>query len=248
MNAKCICLVCYKPNDIWVDFLSTFTKYDIYIVIDDNSIDYKEQYSKFTNINIIQIKNEECEKNGFSKLCTVTIPKKITAWDKAIYYFSSINTGYNNVWFLEDDVFFNNEQTLLNIDSTYGSSDLLSNDYGENISGHKNEWHWRSIDIRFPPPYYCAMVCCVRISSQLLSKIKRYADEHNTLFFIEAFFPSVCKKYKLQYDTPIHFNNILYRKTYIDKDIDGHNLFHPIKDITKHIYYRAMINNNNSSV
>ena len=38
---NCVCLICYKPNDIWIDFLSKFTKYDIYIVIDDNSADYK---------------------------------------------------------------------------------------------------------------------------------------------------------------------------------------------------------------
>ena len=42
MNTKCISLICYKPNDIWVEFLSKFTKYDIYLIIDDNSKDYKE--------------------------------------------------------------------------------------------------------------------------------------------------------------------------------------------------------------
>jgi len=54
MNKTCVCLLCYKPNDIWIDFLSKFTKYDIYIVIDDNSTDYKKQYSTFSNINIIK--------------------------------------------------------------------------------------------------------------------------------------------------------------------------------------------------
>ena len=48
MNNNCICLICYKPNDIWFDFLSKFTKYDIYIIIDDNTKDYKEQYSIFS--------------------------------------------------------------------------------------------------------------------------------------------------------------------------------------------------------
>jgi hypothetical protein len=120
--------MCVKPNEIWIEFLSKFTKYDIYIILDDNSRDYKRDYYKFqftnnkyttfTNvINIIQIDDLECEKNGFSESTTVTIPKKVTSWDKAIYYFSSINKNYDKVWFFEDDVFFHNEQSLLNIDS-----------------------------------------------------------------------------------------------------------------------------------
>lgn len=62
INNYCVCLICYKPNSNWIDFLQKFTKYDIYIIIDDNSINYKQQYSNFININIIQINNEECKK------------------------------------------------------------------------------------------------------------------------------------------------------------------------------------------
>jgi len=94
MNNNCICLICYKPNDIWIDFLSKFTKYDIYIIIDDNSI----QHDKLSNINIIQINDNECIKNGFVNM-NFTIKKDVTSWEKAIYYFSTINTRYNNVWF-----------------------------------------------------------------------------------------------------------------------------------------------------
>ena len=43
MNKNCLCLICYKPNDVWIDFLSKFTNYTLYILIDDNSIDYKEK-------------------------------------------------------------------------------------------------------------------------------------------------------------------------------------------------------------
>lgn len=86
------------------------------------------------------------------------------------------------------------------------------------------------------------MVCCVRISSNLLSKYKNYANEHSTLFFLEALFPTICKKNNMEYDTPIEFKNIVYRKNYEDKDIDVNNLFHPVKDITKHKHYRDILN------
>jgi hypothetical protein len=46
----------------------------------------------------------------------------------------------------------------------------------------------------------------------------------------------------MEYDTPIEFKNIVYRKNYEDKDIDKNNLFHPVKDITNHKYYRDMLN------
>jgi hypothetical protein len=238
---NCIGLICYKPNDIWIDFLSKFTKYDIYIIIDDNSIDYKEQYSIFSNINIIQINDEECKKNGFINMNFI-MNKEITAWEKSLYYFSTINTEYKKIWFFEDDVFFYDEESLLRIDSKYDNSDLLSNYYYENINGDRNYWNWKYIDIQLQPPYYCAMVCCVRISSNLLSKIKSYANEHNTLFFLEALFPTICKVNSMNYDTPTEFNNIIYRKNYEDTDIDEINLFHPIKDIAKHKYYRDMLN------
>lgn len=234
-------MICYKPNDTWIDFLSKFTKYDVYIVIDDNSKDYKEEYSKFSNVNIIQIKNEDCKNRGFVNMVSVTINKDITSWEKSVYYFSTINTQYSKVWFIEDDVFLYDEQTLLEIDSKYDNSDLLSNTYKENINGDKNDWNWRSIDIKFSPPYYCAMVCCVRLSSNLLSKIMDYANEHNTLFFLEALFPTMCKINNMKYDTPSEFKNIVYMKSYEYIDIDKSNLFHPVKDIDMHTYYRRML-------
>ena len=197
INNTCICLICYKPNYIWFDFLSKFTKYDIYIIIDDNDKDYKEEYVNFKNINIIQIKNEECEINGFTNMNFI-IHKKISGWDKAIYYFSSINTIYNHIWFFEDDVFFYNEETLIIIDKKYNNSDLLSNSYSEHISIDKNEWHWKNIDILFPPPYYTAMVCSIRVSALILYEIKKYANKHNTLFFLEVLFSTICKKNNLQ--------------------------------------------------
>jgi hypothetical protein len=242
-NMNCICLICFKPTEEWVKFLSTFSKYDIYIIIDDNSKDYNTEYSKYDNINIIQINDEECEKAGFINM-NFTIKKPVTGWEKAIYYFSTINTEYNNVWFFEDDVFFYNEDTLSNVDANYADSDLLSSPYDTNNDGNKDSWWWSKIDIKFPPPYYAAMVCMIRISSKLLSSIKDYANKHNTLFFLETLFSTLCKKNNLKYDTPDELKTIVYDNNYIDADINKHNMYHPMKDINKHIYYRNMLNNN----
>ena len=235
MTKSYVCLLCYKPNDIWVKFLSTFTKYEVYIVIDDNSMDYTSQYAKFKNIHIVQVNDEDCLMNGFVNM-NFMIDKEVTAWEKCIYYFSSIHTHYNKIWFFEDDVFFYDEDCLLSIDKEYPHSDLLSNEYQEN-KGEKG-WHWDRIEIQFPNPYYSAMVCCVRFSSSLLREIKEYANTHQTLFFLEALFPTMCKKHQLKCDMPSQFKHIHYRKNFADDEIDEHHLYHPIKDIAKHTYYR----------
>jgi hypothetical protein len=169
------------------------------------------------------------------------IRKKITGWEKAIYYFSTINLNYDNIWFIEDDVFFYNENTLLNIDLKYPNADLLSKQYTVNINGNKKYWHWRSINIPFAPPYYSAMVCACRMSKKLLSKIKEYTNVHRTMFFLEAMFPTICKRTGLVYHTPEELNGIVWRKKYTATDLDVKGLFHPIKNKQQHTMYRNLI-------
>lgn len=240
MNNSCVCLITLKPEETWLDFLSKFTSYPIYIIVDDNSVNYKELYARYSNIHIIQIENQACKDAGYNNV-NFLVKKEISGWAKAIYYFSVVNTSYNNVWFFEDDIFFQNEKTLIDIDSKYSDSDLLSNNYGENTTGEKGTWLWRNITIQFPPPYYCAMVCSVRMSKAMLSAIKDYATEHKTLFFIEALFSSLCKKNGLKYDTPSELTTIVWQKNFINSDINSTNLFHPVKDLAKHVYFRSLV-------
>jgi len=234
-------LICFKPNLIHLDFLNKFASYDIFIIIDDNSTDYKKAYSQtYTKIHIIQIPNTTCKNSGFIDM-NFCINKKISGREKAVYYFSHINQNYSKVWFLEDDVFFYNEQTLLNIDSKYPESDLLTNFYKENLTGHKNDWNWPNVHIKIPPPYYYAMVCAVRISKTLLSKIKDYATTYNTLFFLEALFPTLCKYNNLIYDTPEELTTVTYREKYSTELINKVNIYHPVKGIKQHVVYRQIL-------
>ncbi len=238
-SKKYLCIICRTPHIVWLDFLKTFTQYKVYIVIDDNSIDYKDKYKAYDTINIIQVLNEECKKNHYVRL-TFRFGKEVTAWDKALYYFSKFDRSYDTIWFIEDDVFFQEEQTLLNIDTKYPNYDLLSNTIGEKeqqiASGDK--WHWSVIKPLMDPPYYNCYCCVIRVSRELVTKIKEYVDKYNTLLFHEIIFPTLCIQNKLIHNSPKEMENIVYRKDYIIDDIDVNNLYHPVKDMDQHISFR----------
>ena len=239
MNSA-LCLICFKPNKIWMDFLGTFEHYNIYIIIDDNSIKYESQHE---NIHFIQILNDECDKKSFINLTFETIKKKITGWEKALYYFSYINTKHDNGWFIEDDVFFYNEQTLINIDVDYINSDLLIKGCDVNLTGEKTGWCWKNLDIKFDPPHYCSLCCAARMSRELISKFRDYATEHHTLFFLEAMIPTLCKKYNLTYNTPKELYTIVYRANYTLSDINKDYLYHTVKNMNNHILFRESFSN-----
>jgi len=236
-----ICLITLIPNKLWCDFLNLFSKFKIFIIVDNNDFDLYEYKNNYQNISFIQIENIKCKLNGYIDT-SFTLNKLISGWDKALYYFGVEDNNYDFVWFIEDDVFFNNEDTLLRIDSQYIDSDLLSNKYDENTNGEKNIWHWHKINIQYPPPYYNGMMCAVRISKKMMHCINDYVKEYNTLFFLEALFPTISIKNNLKNNNPDEFNNIYYRHDFNVENIDNNNLFHPVKDLTKHIYFREVRN------
>jgi hypothetical protein len=235
MNA--ICLITYKPNMIWCDFLNNFKTYKIFIIVDDNNFDLSYFINNYKNITFLKILEDKCKITGYID-CNFYLKKLISGWDKALYYFGVENIAYNFIWFLEDDVFFYNEETLLEIDKRYFDDDLLSKEYGENIDGEQNTWLWKRIKINYSPPYYSGMMCVVRFSNKMMTCINEYANENKTLFFLEALFPTIAIKNCLKYNTPIEFNNIYYRHSFKKEDINKKYLYHPLKNINKHSILR----------
>ena len=236
-SKNAFCLLCIQPNEIWLKFLSKFKNYDLYLMIDNFDFDTTILKQKYNNINFIKINEDECSKSGFTDM-NFTIKKRISSWEKAVYYFSKINLNYENIWFCEDDVFIYNEKTIDNIDVKYPTSDLLTNKY--EISNVKNDinWIWRLFPISLDPPYYHSMVCICRVSSRLLTQIKIHAENYNSLFFLEALFPTICMNSRFQYNIPDEFTNVQYRNEYLLDDIHHNFLYHPIKDLNKQVEFR----------
>ncbi len=153
MKAKtCLCLVCFKPKPTWLAFLEKFKAYDVFVVIDDNAVDYARLYQEtYPSIHFVQVSRSECHKHGFVDMNYLT-KKHVSGWDKAVYYFSVLNHTYAHTWFLEDDVFLYDENVLTQIDGQYESHSLLAPSCTRR---HRcRDWyHWRNVDLDFVPRY-----------------------------------------------------------------------------------------------
>jgi len=240
-----ICLITVIPKEIWCEFLNQFKNYNIFIIVDDNNFNLSNFINNYKNITFIQIEDSKCKLNGFIDTC-FTLHKLITGWEKALYYFA-VEYQYNNhkfIWFIEDDVFFYNENTIIQIDEQYINDDLLSNDYRINSDGNKNIWLWNRINIQYSPPWYEGLMCVARFSNNMLKCILEYAKKYKTLFFLEALFPTTAIKNNLKYSTPIEFTHIypgpIYGPGFKEKDINKTNLYHPVKDLNQHINFRQL--------
>jgi hypothetical protein len=238
---KALCFITVIPNEILCNFLNLFSTYKIFLVVDNNNIDLSKFRNYYKNITFIQIENIKCKLSGYIDT-SLTLNKLIAGWDKALYYFGVEDNNYDFIWFMEDDVFFYNEDTLLNIDKEYIDDDLLSNKFCENIDGNKKTWHWKRINIRFRPPYYNGMMCAVRFSNKMMQCVNKYATNQKTLFFIEALFPTVVIKNGLKYSNPGELTQIHYRYNFKKEEIDKNNIYHPVKDLNNHIIFRKCIN------
>lgn len=243
VKKRAIALIVKEPSEIYLDFLARFVSYDIYIIIDsDKSMLHFQK--KYKTLNIIQFDQQLCLNYGYKNVNYIGIRKRISGWDKALLFFSVIIPNmYKQVWFIEDDVFFLEENVLTNLDEKYESQDLLANcDFQRQTTNNKEEpWLWSSIDIKVDKPYYCGMMCITRMSKRLLQGIRWYAQRYKTLFFLEALFPTITSHFGLAHFRPEELTTVTYRQEF-NEETDVSKLkthvFHPVKDIIKHLYLR----------
>jgi len=230
-----------------LEFLNTIQDYDVVIVIDDNIEKYYEKNkeifdTKYPNIIIVQFEFIQCIEYGF-QLSSLTLNKTVAGWDKALFYNYllykekiKLKKQYQHIWFIEDDVFFYEENILKNIDANYPNSDLLCKEIHE--KKENEEWLWNFIHIHNEDKRYKALVCACRMSQKLLNYIFEYVENYKQLFFIEAMFPTIAMKHNLQCDFPIELRTLEYNKPWVYNEINKTNLFHPIKMIEFHEWLR----------
>lgn len=226
-----LCLITLRPDPVWCQFLDSFTRYKVYIIVDDNNFDLTP-FTMYKTLTFIQIPDQDCITAGFRNT-NLVLKKEVSGWDKALYYFSS-ESEY--IWFIEDDVYFQEEETLVRIDLQYTKADLLSNRIFR--KGEDGPWLWNKINLRAlyaDRPMYHGMMCAVRFSRELLVIIRNHANRHGSLFFLEAMFPTLAIGNGLVHMVPKELSTIHYR--YCHRDTDSLHLYHPVKG--NHILYRT---------
>ena len=206
-----VVLITRLPTDTWANFLNSIDKYDVYIMIDDNSVNYADTFGlKYPKINFIQIVNQECSDNGFIGSSTATKLPPVMAWDKALYYFSQINSSYDHIWCFEDDVFIFSEATLLRIDEKYEKCHLLTRShtikYENNMEGW---WHWNQVLGQIELPWAYSLICICRMSREMLLCVREYANKHRRIFFIEALLNTLAIHNHLDVGTPPQFITVV---------------------------------------
>ena len=232
-----LCLLTVKPNNIHLEFFNKFDKYDVYVFVDNNSININDFEIKYPNIHFIQFPDEKVIEEGYWESSYV-IPKKTISWDKALYYFSKINTSYIYVWFIEDDVYIPKQESLILLDKYL--NDLICNKFISNFDG-KEGWHWGQAEPYFELPWAGGLQCICRLSNRLLNKIKEFVYKHKKLTFIEVLFATLVIQNNYSYICPDEFVEIDCCKTHKISNLDPNILYHPIKNIEDHKILRQKI-------
>lgn len=247
-----ICLLCVEPFPSHVQFLTNIVgDYTKFMLCDRSKNEYTDGAIQF-----ITLDDDICSAQGY-KNSNYCVKKNPSAWDKAFYYFSVVDTSYDYVWFLEDDVFVSSIYAISNIDQKYGIADLLCKGNGMNQDGHIDGWsHWSQIVDKHPLPWYISMICVCRISNALLQKIKEYVENNNTLFFLEAMPNTLAMHHNLTVINPIEFQPIMPnaeigkrirqfntngKYTWVQTKLDPvepDHFYHPMKDFSLHDNFR----------
>jgi hypothetical protein len=242
-----ICLLTRYYSSEWDTFLSEFTNtYDIYMVVDDNSeISRETDKEKKEKIKIIQIEEQECIQNNYYKSSCWTNLKDVISWDKALYYFNRIcPKKYDNIWFIEDDVFLKNEQMLVDIDNKYTHSDLLCafNEINETGNTRQGWNHWINVVHRIGTPWAHSLICICRLSRRLLDRVNDYVSDRH-LLFIEALFNTLSLHYGYKIDHPpeISEGSIHFNKKWEMGELEEDKIYHPIKQVYLHSYIRCQM-------
>ena len=243
-------ILTYEPTNEMIDFIQDVnnkTSCEGFIVVDNNN------YTPPTNVKkyILQINDNLCYNSGFRNVNFV-IKKKVTAWDKVLYFLCRILRDIDFSWIVEDDVFVPSIKSIENMTEKYKGYDLVTVDDISNKTEDRNYWHWK-----YMPKYmnskspiqsvegigwYRSMACAIGLSRRLLYIINLHTLAHKQLMFLEFLFNTLCHQAGLNNTTAPEFKYIVWRKNrkednWAVEDVLSESeeyWFHPIKNKEDH--------------
>lgn len=247
MNA--LVILTQNPKVELIDFYRVIGRdnYDVYFIVDDNS----NKLLINDLVNYIQIDDSVCERYGYHSFNNFINKNKnntvcISAWDKALFYFSNLNKSYEYIWFVEDDVFVPNINLFETIDEAFLGADLLSSENVINTSGETESWiWWRSIPKeKFPLPWARSMVCVVRISRKLIKILDNFVkNNRESRKFIEFIFHTLAIHNDLIVNEIDNLKGVVFRKDWQKQELNNKTFYHPVKEINQQTEFRKYLSN-----
>ena len=242
-NQTAVCFLCVCPKPRFIHFAEEMAKYhSVFIVCD--KLDCETPPSD--KVKFLKIADKDCLDAGFNNSADPSF-KAVIAQDRAMYYFSTIDTTFKYVWFIEDDVYIPRPFMLHELDKAYGDVQLI-------ISSHVSRekaaaWNWWPLADASPLKgnFHHSMACVIRLSKTMLQKVREFANTHKRLVFVEFMFNTIAANNNLSVATPQQLSKIVWKyqqqtdwpsEEVLYKDT---NIFHPIKDTELHSDYRARL-------
>lgn len=257
-----LCFLCVAPPKEYLETLVPFTNTQpVYVLCDKNEYNAPES-TKYKTIRItekdeakshpvtpgvlyiVQIQDEVCGQYGFINSAS-TIPKKPSAWDKALYYFSLKNSA-EHVWFVEEDVFFPRYDIFDELNARYPNTDFVTKQHVSETEDPGFYW-WFDAEGKMERPYYRSLVCTARISRNIMKEIVKMANEKRTICFIETLFSTIAHHNKFSIELAPELQSVIFRHDWSKETVHMNGLFHPVKDVKDQIAYRSHLTGTTST-
>lgn len=238
INNNYICFLCVKLSDELIETAQHMLQYGykVFIMVDDNSVIHPKVIK---DINILQLDDKKCVNLGY-KNASATLKKNPVTWDKVFYHFSNIDTNFNNIWFIEEDVFIPRFDLIKDLDNQNPTQDLLCKQDIAEVSDELN-WHWNRAQGKIEKPWYRSLLCCHRQSRRLLQRIKDYSTERGSLLFLEMMVNTLAHHNNYSVKTLPNLQTITWRDKFKFSDISKNNLYHPMKNLKEQNEFRKRL-------
>jgi hypothetical protein len=214
---------------------------DVFVMVDDNHFDASSVKSP-SPARILKLQNNFTIRNGFHDTISLShLPAEVTSWDKALFYFTSLQPIYSYVWLIEEDTFIPSAHALLSLHQLYANrTDLIASTNTVNLNGNTSEWHWHLAAGKMAPPWSRSMMNLVGMSRRLLDIIDEYVQWRGFVPFHEFFFNTLALQRNLTIVTPRELSTIVFSETYAYEQIQQrpYNFWHPVKDLQSQTAWR----------
>lgn len=179
----CICWICRFPQAITIRVAQAVAERSgrtVFIISDEPFT------GKVRAVEIRHIADETCIQSHFYG-SNYLIPKNVSGWDKCIYFFSRICLEYDFVWILEDDVFFERPDELMELieQCEHDDADLIAT-FVEPYARNEHWHHWETA-LPFVPAARRMLDFVLRVLPKTLRTSERFTRWRRNLLFKDCY-------------------------------------------------------------